>query len=122
MINVFHAVLWDRICGIFALVFLAIVLLLPSSFATKFPHLAVYSWVLLAAIYPCAYLLNKLFYKQFIGVFTITAIESMLVQVTQVISVFFIIIMEIIMEFILMFFAFYKAFIFCLCVLRKLKF
>ena len=90
MINVFHAVLWDRICGIFALVFLAIVLLLPSSFATKFPHLTVYSWVLLAAIYPCAYLLNKLFYKQFIGVFTITAIESMLVQVTQVISVFFI--------------------------------
>jgi uncharacterized membrane protein YbhN (UPF0104 family) len=90
MINVFHAVVWDRICGIFALVFLAIGLLLQSSFALKFPHLTLYSWVLLCAIYPCAFLLNKLFYKQFIGVFTITAIESMLVQVTQVISVFFI--------------------------------
>ena len=90
MINVFHAVLWDRICGIFALVFLSIILLLPSSFALKFPHLTLYSWALLAAVYPCAFLLNKLLYKQFIGVFTITAIESMLVQVTQVISVFFI--------------------------------
>ena len=90
MINVFHAVLWDRICGIFALAFLSILLLLPSSFALKFPHLTPYSWVLLGAVYPCAFLLNKLLYKQFIGVFTITAIESMLVQVTQVISVYFI--------------------------------
>jgi len=90
MINVFHAVLWDRICGIFALVFLSIILLLPSSFALKYPHLIPYSWGLLVIIYPFALLLNKLFYKQFIRVFTITAIESMLVQITQVITVFFI--------------------------------
>ncbi|MCX6179847.1 MAG: lysylphosphatidylglycerol synthase transmembrane domain-containing protein [Chlorobiales bacterium] len=90
MINVFHAVLWDRICGIFALVFLSIILLLHSSFALKFPHLIPYTWVLLGMIYPTSLLLNKLFYKQFIGVFTITAIESMLVQITQVISVCFI--------------------------------
>jgi len=90
MINVFHAVLWDRICGIFALVFLSILLLLPSSFALKFPHLIPYSWIVLAALYPVALFVNKLFYKQFIEVFTITAIESMLVQITQVISVFFI--------------------------------
>jgi len=90
MINIFHAVLWDRICGIFALAFLSILLLLPSSFALKFPHLIPYSWVLLVAVYPCALILNKLFYKQFIKVFTITAIESMLVQITQVITVFFI--------------------------------
>ena len=90
MINVFHAVLWDRICGIFALVFLSIILLLPSSFALKFPYLIPYSWGLLVIIYPFALLLNKLFYKQFIAVFTITAIESMLVQITQVITVFFI--------------------------------
>ncbi len=90
MINVFHAVLWDRICGIFALVVLSIILLLPSSFALKFPHLIPYAWVLFGATYPFALLVNKLFYKQFMGVFTITAIESMLVQITQVISVFFI--------------------------------
>ncbi len=90
MINVFHAVLWDRISGIFALVFLALVLLLPSTFALKFPQLVPYAWLLLGTIYPLALLLNKLFYKQFINIFTITALESMLVQVAQVISAFFI--------------------------------
>ncbi len=90
MINVFHAVLWDRISGIFALVFLALVLLLPSTFALKFPQLIPYAWLLLGTIYPLALLLNKLFYKQFINIFTITALESMLVQIAQVISAFFI--------------------------------
>jgi glycosyltransferase 2 family protein len=90
MINVFHAVLWDRICGIFALVFLSVILLLPSTFALKLPQLVPYAWLLLVTIYPLALLLNKLFYKQFIGVFTITALESMLVQIAQVISAFFI--------------------------------
>ena len=90
MINVFHAVLWDRISGIFALVFLALVLLLPSTFALKFPQLVPYAWLLLGTIYPLALLLNKLFYKQFINIFAITALESMLVQIAQVISAFFI--------------------------------
>ncbi len=90
MINVFHAVLWDRICGIFALVFLSVILLLPSTFALKLPQLVPYAWLLLVALYPLALLLNKLFYKQFIGIFTITALESLLVQIAQVISAFFI--------------------------------
>ena len=90
MINVFHAVLWDRICGIIALVFLSVILLLPSTFALKLPQLVPYAWFLLGALYPLALLLNKFFYKQFIGVFTITALESLLVQIAQVISAFFI--------------------------------
>ena len=90
MINVFHAVLWDRICGIFALVFLSVILLLPSTFALKLPQLVPYAWLLLVALYPLALLLNNLFYKQFIGIFTITALESLLVQIAQVISAFFI--------------------------------
>ena len=90
MIDVFHAVLWDRICGIFALVFLSVILLLPSTFALKLPQLVPYAWLLLVALYPLALLLNKLFYKQFIGIFTITALESLLVQIAQVISAFFI--------------------------------
>ncbi len=89
-INVFHAVLWDRICGIFALLFLSLVLLLPSTFALQLPQLVPYAWVLLGALYPLSLLLNRLFYKQFMGIFTITAIESMLVQITQVISAYFI--------------------------------
>jgi uncharacterized membrane protein YbhN (UPF0104 family) len=89
-INVFHAVLWDRICGIVALVFLSLLLLLPSTFALKLPQLLPYAWLLIGAIYPLALLLNNFFYKQFIKVFAITALESMLVQVSQVISAFFI--------------------------------
>jgi uncharacterized membrane protein YbhN (UPF0104 family) len=82
--------LWDRICGIIALVFLSVILLLPSTFALKLPQLVPYAWFLLGALYPLALLLNKFFYKQFIGVFTITALESLLVQIAQVISAFFI--------------------------------
>ncbi len=90
MINIFHAVLWDRIGGMFALLFLSIVLLLPSAFALEFPQLVPYAWAALAAIYPLLLLTNRLFYKQFIGVFTVTAAESMMVQVTQTLSAFFI--------------------------------
>ena len=90
MINVFHAVFWDRLSGIIALIFLAILLLQPSSFALHLPVLVPYAWVMLVAIYPLALLLNKLFYKQFLEVFTITSVESLLIQITQVISVFFI--------------------------------
>lgn len=89
-INVFHAVLWDRICGIVALVFLSLILLLPSSFAAKLPDLVPYAWVLLGGIYPLSFLMNRLFYRQFLGVFTITAIESIMVQATQTISAYFI--------------------------------
>lgn len=90
MINVFHAVFWDRLSGIIALIFLSIILLQPSSFALHLPHLVPYLWVVLILIYPLARILNKLFYKQFIGVFTITSIESLLIQIAQVVSVFFI--------------------------------
>jgi glycosyltransferase 2 family protein len=90
MINVFHAVFWDRLSGIIALIFLSLILLLPSSFALHLPQLVPYSWVVLVAIYPLALLLNKLFYKQFIELFTITSVESLLIQITQLISVFFI--------------------------------
>jgi uncharacterized membrane protein YbhN (UPF0104 family) len=90
MINIFHAVLWDRIGGMFALLFLSIALLLPSSFALEFPHFVPYAWAALAATYPLLLLINKLFYKQFVGIFTITAVESMLVQVTQTISALFV--------------------------------
>ncbi len=90
MINVFHAVFWDRLSGMIALTFLSLILLQPSSFALHLPRFVPYLWLLLIAIYPLARLLNKLFYKQFLGVFTITSIESLLIQITQVISAFFI--------------------------------
>ena len=90
MINVFHAVFWDRVSGIIALIFLSLILLQSSTFALHLPHLVLYAWVVLIAIYPLTFLLNKLFYKQFIEVFTITSVESLLIQIAQVVSVFFI--------------------------------
>jgi len=93
MINVFHAVLWDRICGIVALVFLSVAVLLPSSFALKFSQFIPFNlsaWVLLVALYPLTWILNKIFYKQFIDIFTVTAIESLVIQLTQTLSAFFV--------------------------------
>ncbi|NTV98524.1 MAG: flippase-like domain-containing protein [Chlorobiaceae bacterium] len=92
IIDVFHAVFWDRICGIVALTFLSIILLLPSSFAARFPGLVPYAWLELVLIYPLALLVNRLFYRQFLGVFALVTAESLLVQATQVISAFFILI------------------------------
>ena len=90
MINVFHAVFWDRVSGIIALIFLSLILLQSSSFALHLPHLVLYAWIVLIAIYPLTLLLNKLFYNQFIEVFTITSVESLMIQIAQVVSVFFI--------------------------------
>ncbi|ABL64743.1 lysylphosphatidylglycerol synthase transmembrane domain-containing protein [Chlorobium phaeobacteroides] len=89
-INVFNAVLWDRICGIVALIVLSLILLLQSSFAAKLPDLVPYAWGLLILLYPFALLLNKLFYRQFIPVFAVTTLESLIIQSTQVISALFI--------------------------------
>lgn len=90
MINVFNAVFWDRLCGIIALAVLSLALLLPSSFAQKLPQFIPHAWTIMVSLYPLSFLLNKLFYKQFLRSFAITAWESMLIQVTQVISAFFI--------------------------------
>uniref|UniRef100_Q3ASZ8 Integral membrane protein n=1 Tax=Chlorobium chlorochromatii (strain CaD3) TaxID=340177 RepID=Q3ASZ8_CHLCH len=90
MLNVFHAVLWDRIGGIFALTVLALALLLPSNFATLYPMLIPWAWGGLLLLYPIAWLVNKLFYKQFLHLFAVTSFDSMLVQVTQTIAAWFI--------------------------------
>jgi glycosyltransferase 2 family protein len=92
IIDVFNAVFWDRVCGIIALVFLSVILLLPSSFALKFPGLVPYAWLLLIALYPLSFILNRIFYRQFLKVFARVTVESLLVQATQVISAFFILI------------------------------
>ncbi|NTU97391.1 MAG: flippase-like domain-containing protein [Chlorobiaceae bacterium] len=91
-INVFHAVFWDRVCGIAALVFLSTILLLPSSFALKFPGLVPYAWLQIILVYPLVLLVNRFIYPQFLGVFAIVTLESFLIQATQVISAYFILI------------------------------
>jgi glycosyltransferase 2 family protein len=90
VMNVFNAVFWDRVSGIFALVFLSALLLLPSRFALLYPDQIRLAWIVALAAYPLSLLLTKFFYRQFMPVFLQTAIESILVQGTQLISAWFI--------------------------------
>lgn len=89
-INVFHAVFWDRICGIFALIFLSVATMMSSSFATKLPDAAPWAWAIMAAAYPASWLVNRYAYRQFLGLFAVTAWESMLVQLAQMATAYFI--------------------------------
>ena len=90
VMNIFGAVFWDRVSGIFALVFLSAALLVPSSFAVLYPGMVHWVWIVAGASYPLSFVLTRLFYRQFVPVFFITAIESIVVQATQVISAWFI--------------------------------
>ncbi|NTU67545.1 MAG: flippase-like domain-containing protein [Chlorobiaceae bacterium] len=90
VMNVFSAVFWDRVSGIFALLFLSAVLLLPSGFLVLYPRLTIWAWAIIITAYPLSVLLTRLMYRQFLSVFVPTAIESLLVQATQLISAWFI--------------------------------
>jgi hypothetical protein len=92
VMNVFNAVFWDRVSGIFALVFLSAILLLPSRFAILYASQVHWFWVIAVAAYPLSLLLTRLFYRQFMPVFFTTAIESIIIQGTQLISAWFILI------------------------------
>jgi len=90
VINIFNAVFWDRVSGIFALIFLSALLIIPSSFAALYPGEILWIWVIAGVAYPLSLLLTWLFYRQFMPVFLITAFESLVIQATQVISAWFI--------------------------------
>ena len=90
VMNVFSAVFWDRVSGIFALLFLSATLLLPSGFLTLYPQLTGWIWAIIIGAYPLSVLLTRLVNRQFLPVFIPTAIESLLVQATQLVSAWFI--------------------------------
>jgi uncharacterized membrane protein YbhN (UPF0104 family) len=86
VLNIFHAVFWDRVCGIFALVLLSIIMLIPSSFGTLYRTMVPYAWLIVALIYPLSWLLTRIFYRNYLEIFFQTALDSMGVQITQLIS------------------------------------
>jgi len=90
MLNVFNAVFWDRVAGIFALVFLTAALLPPSTFAVLHGEYLPAVYAVLALSYPLSWLLTRLLYKQFTPIFLVTALESLLIQAAQVVSAWFI--------------------------------
>ncbi len=89
-LNVFNAVFWDRVAGIFALVFLTAALLLPSTFAKLHGEYIVAVYAVLILCYPLSWLLTRVLYKQFTPIFLVTALESILIQAAQVASAWFI--------------------------------
>lgn len=89
-VNVFNAVFWDRVAGVFALLFLTAVFLIPSSFAELHSEYVPATYAVIALSYPLSWVLTKLFYKQFSGIFFITAGESILIQAAQALSAWFI--------------------------------
>lgn len=90
VVNIFSAVFWDRISGIFALIFLSAALIIPSSFAGLYPDKLKWLWLVAGLTYPLSLLLTWLVQRQFMPVFFITAVESLLIQITQVMSAWFI--------------------------------
>ena len=90
MVNVFNAVFWDRVAGVFALVFLTAVFLIPSTFAALHKEYIPATYAVIALSYPLSWLLTKLLYKQFNSIFLVTAGESVLIQATQALSAWFI--------------------------------
>jgi uncharacterized membrane protein YbhN (UPF0104 family) len=90
VMNIFSAVFWDRVSGIFALIFLSALLIIPSSFAALYPGEMIWIWVIAGVAYPLSLLLTWFVYRQFVPIFLVTAFESLVVQATQVISAWFI--------------------------------
>ena len=90
MVNVFNAVFWDRVAGVFALVFLTAVFLIPSSFAMRYSEYIPATYAVIALSYPLSWALTKFLYKQFKSIFLITAGESILIQAAQALSAWFI--------------------------------
>ncbi|PWW81452.1 TIGR00374 family protein [Prosthecochloris marina] len=86
MVNVFNAVLWDRVAGVFALAFLTAVFLIPSGFAKLYTEYVPATYAVIALSYPLSWLLTRLLYKQFNSIFLITAGESILIQAAQALS------------------------------------
>ena len=86
VVNVFNAVFWDRVAGVFALLFLTALFLLPSSFAEMHKEYIPAVYAVLVLCYPVSWLLTRILYKQFRSIFLITAVESVLIQAAQALS------------------------------------
>ena len=90
MVNVFNAVFWDRVAGVFALFFLTAVFAIPSSYSSMYQQYLPLTYAAIAFSYPLSWLLTKLLYRQFNSIFLITAAESIVIQATQALSAWFI--------------------------------
>jgi uncharacterized membrane protein YbhN (UPF0104 family) len=84
------AILLDRISGMIALIFLALLLLLFIDLSNTGISLTTPLIVALILIYPGFYLFIKLFFRKFILYFNLSSLRSMGVQISQLCSALFI--------------------------------
>ena len=90
--KIVSAALLDRVNGMIALVFLAIILLPHTSiyYFIKDPRINIIYVLVIAIFYPILFFLNKFIFKSFHKVFIATNFQSIGVQVFQVICAYFI--------------------------------
>jgi uncharacterized membrane protein YbhN (UPF0104 family) len=89
-IPLLKATLLDRVSGLFALIFLAAISLIFSSFITHFGLTILWPLVVAILIFPLSYLFNLLLFKAFIPIFKSSTIYAILLQGLQVLSALFI--------------------------------
>jgi len=85
VLQLFKALLLDRISGLYGLGFLMLTMLPWSQFVDIFPWLKPVSIALLILVYPAAYIFNRLFFSSFLSVFAVTSVQGLVVQVFQLI-------------------------------------
>lgn len=84
------ATLLDRINGLVALAFLSFFLLLPVDLSYADMPLTLYLIILLIISYPVFYFLVRILFRRFSGYFLTPSLLSMAVQLSQLVSAFFI--------------------------------
>jgi len=86
-----QAVLLDRISGLSALIFLACILFIFSSFMMRLSYVQGIIIPMIIFIFPATYLLNRFMFNRFIGIFKRTALLGIAVQLLQLLSAVFIV-------------------------------
>ena len=92
LIDLVNATILDRLSGLVALLFLALILFLFSSFSKIFYQYNYYAIFLAIVLYPIFLYIHKKIYKKFSTYIAKTTILGIFVQILQLISAFFIII------------------------------
>lgn len=81
----FKAVLLDRISGLTAVFFLGSILLLTSDFARLFVLIKSVAFIIVICVFPISYFLTLYLARVFIGVFPITTLYGVAVQLFQLV-------------------------------------
>ncbi|MFT7823950.1 MAG: lysylphosphatidylglycerol synthase transmembrane domain-containing protein [Sulfurimonas sp.] len=89
-IPLLKATLLDRISGLYALLFLAALTFSFSTFIARFELNILWPIMTALFIFPLSYLLNLLFFKIFLPIFTSSTLYAVLLQGLQVVSALFI--------------------------------